>query len=64
MTSFVQKILVDSNQQEFAMKQMLKKGIPEFMRKPLMLTVQNNSNNAKSVALSGRVDSPVRAYIS
>ena len=66
MTSliFVQKILVDSNQQEFAMKQMQKRscwhyniwpdwcishqshyfllynGIPEFMRKPLMLTVK------------------------
>ena len=65
MTSIVQKILVDSNQQEFAMKQTRKKdlvgivtfwpdwctshqshyfllynGIPEFMRKPLMLTVK------------------------
>ena len=65
MTSFVQKILVDSNQQEFAMKQTRKKrscwhcniwpdwctshqshyfllynGIPEFMRKPLMLIVK------------------------
>ena len=66
MTSliFVQKILVDSNQQEFAMKQTQKRscwhyniwpdwcishqshyfllynGIPEFMRKPLMLTVK------------------------
>ena len=61
MTSFVQKILVDSNQEEFAMKKTRKKdlvgivtfdligvlptnciiynGIPEFIRKPLMLTV-------------------------